>query len=96
MKTLDEFIVSLQAEEPESGLSPQLRSLWYDGKGNWDLAHSEVDHLNDVSSAWVHAYLHRKEGDVINADYWYRRAGKKRPTVPLEEWADLVKHFLHG
>ncbi len=55
------------------------------------------NHLDDRESAWVHAYLHRKEGDLTNADYWYRRANQRRPTVSLQkEWTALVDHFLHG
>lgn len=97
MRTLDDFIDALQRDEPEAGLSAQLKALWYDGKGNWGQAHAQVDHLTDAASAWVHAYLHRKEGDTANADYWYRRAGKSRPALSLdEEWADLVAYFLNG
>lgn len=95
MSSLAQFKESLSAEQPNTGLSPQLKSLWFDGKGNWDKAHAEVDHLNDQSSAWVHAYLHRKEGDTWNADYWYSRAGKTRPDIFLdEEWEQLVLAFL--
>jgi hypothetical protein len=51
--------------------------------------------VEDKNAAWIHAYLHRKEGDIWNADYWYKRAGKKRPSVSLgQEWEDLVKVFL--
>ena len=97
MRTLTEFITSLNAIEPKPSLSVQLKSLWYDGKGDWQLAHEQVDRLSDRESAWVHAYLHREEGDNGNADYWYRRAGKVRPETSLqEEWAALVEHFLHG
>ncbi|RZA03563.1 MAG: hypothetical protein EOP47_02435 [Sphingobacteriaceae bacterium] len=95
MDGLTKFKESLNAEQSGPGLSAQLKSLWYDGKGNWDKAHAEVDHLNDTASAWVHAYLHRKEGDTWNADYWYRRAGKTRPNISLdEEWEQLVLEFL--
>ncbi len=95
MENLNQFKESLNAEQPNAGLSPQLKSLWYDGAGNWDKAHAEVDHLNDQSSAWVHAYLHRKEGDTWNADYWYRRASKTRPNISLdEEWEQLVLEFI--
>jgi hypothetical protein len=95
MKTLSEFKASLTSNQPDSTLSPQLKSLWYDGKGDWDKAHTQVDHLEDKASAWVHAYLHRKEGDSGNADYWYRKAGKTRPDVSLdEEWEGLVAAFL--
>jgi len=95
MKSLTQFKESLTLEQPNNGLSAQLKSLWYDGKGNWHEAHAQVDHLNDKASAWVHAYLHRKEGDIWNADYWYKRAGKIRPDISLdEEWELLVLEFL--
>ncbi len=95
MKTLAEFKESLKSKQPISGLSAQLTSLWYDGKGNWNQAHAQVDHLTDRASAWVHAYLHRKEGDIWNADYWYNKAGRIRPNLSLdEEWEQLVLHFL--
>ena len=95
MKTLTEFKASLNAGEPDPNFTVQLKSLWFDGKGDWQMAHQQVDHLSDRESAWVHAYLHRKEGDTGNADYWYRRAGKVRPDIPsLQEWEMLVKHFL--
>jgi len=95
MKTLAEFKASLNLEQPDNGLSVQLKSLWYDGKCNWHQAHAEVDHQTDRESAWVHAYLHRKEGDIWNADYWYNKARKTRPNVSLEEeWEALVLYFL--
>lgn len=95
MKTLAEFKASLHSDQPDGGLSVQLKSLWYDGKGDWHRAHAQVDHLDDKPSAWVHAYLHRKEGDIGNAGYWYSRAGKTRPKVSLEEeWEQLVLQFL--
>lgn len=95
MKSLTQFKESFNLERPDAAMSPQLKSLWYDGKGSWQQAHAEVDHLNDQASAWVHAYLHRKEGDIWNADYWYRRTGKTRPDISLdEEWEQLVLEFL--
>lgn len=95
MKDLSEFKTSLTLENPPAGLSIQLKSLWYDGKGNWRKAHDLIDQLTDQPSAWVHAYLHRKEGDSWNADYWYNRARQKRPNVSLdEEWQQLVIAFL--
>jgi len=95
MKTLTEFKESLNLAEPNAGFSAQLRSLWYDGKGDWHQAHAQVDHLSDQASAWVHAYLHRKEGDISNADYWYNKARQTRPDISLEkEWEQLVAHFL--
>jgi hypothetical protein len=95
MKTLAEFKASLNLEQPAGGLPVQLKSLWYDGKGDWNEAHAQVDQLGDQASAWVHAYLHRKEGDIWNADYWYGKARQKRPNVSLdEEWEQLVLQFL--
>ena len=73
----------------------QLRSLWFDGKGNWDKAHDLINDLEDKESSWVHAYLHRKEGDDGNARYWYRKAGKEYFAGDLEdEWSDLVDYFI--
>ncbi|MBS1522101.1 MAG: hypothetical protein JST50_13950 [Bacteroidetes bacterium] len=96
MKTLAEFKESLNFEQPARELSAPLKSLWYDGKGDWHQAHAQVDHLNDQASAWVHAYLHRKEGDIWNADYWYNKARQSRPNLSLEEeWEQLVLHFLN-
>ena len=95
MQTLADFKGSLNLERPAAGISVQLKSLWYDGKCDWHKAHAQVDHLEDQESAWVHAYLHRKEGDSGNADYWYRKAHKTRPNLSLdEEWEQLVLHFL--
>jgi hypothetical protein len=81
----------------KDGVSPKdmsvyLEAMWYDAHGNWNKAHSLVDHLDDATASWVHAYLHRKEGDIWNADYWYRKAGRKRPDISLqEEWELIVK-----
>jgi len=93
--TFAEFIDSLQLDEPNQDLPISLRALWYDGKGDWDQAHHEVDHLNDLTSSRIHAYLHRKEGDIWNADYWYAKAKDIRPDISLEEeWEMLVMRFL--
>lgn len=95
MKTLTQFKESLNLKQPVIGLSAQLKSLWYDGKGDWSQAHAQVDRLSDKQSAWVHAYLHRKEGDIWNADYWYSKAKRVRPNISLEqEWEQLVLEFL--
>ena len=95
MNTFSSFKESLNQTTPDKKFSTVLKSLWYDGKGDWDAAHAQVDHLSDNNSAWVHAYLHRKEGDLWNADYWYAKAKKDHPLVSLEEeWENLVKQFL--
>ena len=89
------FKNSLQEKTPPNNISPNLEALWYDGKGNWTKAHDIADGNPYLEANWVHAYLHRKEGDDWNANYWYRRAGKTMPTVSLEEeWTQLVAYFL--
>ena len=89
------FKKSTEGELPPTGLPLSLTALWYDAKGDWRTAHSTIDSTEDKDAYWVHAYLHRKEGDIWNADYWYRRAGKTRPSVSLEdEWATITKALL--
>lgn len=89
------FDRSLTAEIPPEALTPILRALWLDRKGDWAGSHAIAQDLDTPDGAWVHAYLHRKEGDLWNADYWYRRAGRTRPAVSLgQEWEDLVSAFL--
>ena len=89
------FFESLEQTTPPMGLHEVASALWYDRKGDWHKAHSLVDGLEGSDAAWVHAYLHRKEGDLWSADYWYRRAGKKRPDLTLEkEWTELVNALL--
>ncbi len=91
----DRFNESLNQNNPPENSSDYLRALWYDAKDNWQKAHELIQDIEDKSAAWIHAYLHRKEGDIWNADYWYNRAGKKRPSVSLqEEWKDLVQAML--
>ncbi|TXK49004.1 hypothetical protein FVR03_07240 [Pontibacter qinzhouensis] len=92
---LTTFKESLSATAPPAGISVYLQALWFDAKGNWEKAHVLVQALPDKNAAWIHAYLHRKEGDAWNADYWYRRASKTRPAVTLEEeWEGLLKVLL--
>ena len=86
---------SLILETPSATLSVYLQALWYDAKGNWEKAHTLIQDVPDKTAAWIHAYLHRKEGDIWNADYWYTKAGKKRPSQTLEEeWVSIVKSFI--
>lgn len=95
MNNLQSFKESLVVDKPDGQLSTILKSLWYDAKGDWDQAHALIDQLGDRDSAWVHAYLHRKEGDIWNADYWYARAKKTRPSYSLEEeWSNLLAYFI--
>ena len=76
-------------------MSIYLKALWYAGKDEWDNAHKLIQDVEDKNAAWIHAYLHRKEGDIGNADYWYRRAGKFRSSLSLEEeWEEIVSALL--
>jgi hypothetical protein len=94
--TYDEFILTIENDEaPTPGLPLYIQALWWDAKGNWNKAHALIDALDDENSCRVHAYLHRKEGDTSNADYWYRRAGAKRPAVSLqEEWKVITAELI--
>ena len=95
MNNFSAFKDSLSQPVPPADLSVYLTALWYDGKGDWTTAHEQVDSLEDATACWVHAYLHRKEGDTWNADYWYRKANKKRPNISLdEEWQEIAKALL--
>ncbi|MGE0240689.1 MAG: hypothetical protein AB7F09_16250 [Parvibaculaceae bacterium] len=81
--------------EPPAGVSLALAALWWDAKGDWEKAHRCAQERDDEAGMWVHAYLHRKDGDLSNADYWYRRCRKTPPKVSLaEEWENLARSFL--
>lgn len=93
--TPDAFLASLRNQLPPPGLSPALEALWYDGRDDWHRAHEIAQDIDDETGAWVHAYLHRKEGDIGNAHYWYRRASVKPASGSLEsEWRAIVEALL--
>ena len=93
--TFDDFLRSIDNDHPAPQLSETLTSLWWDKKGNWDRAHSIAQAIPTVQGSAVHAYLHREEGVIWNADYWYSRAGRERPNITLEdEWKILVEEML--
>jgi hypothetical protein len=95
--TLDDFRRSLAATEPPVGLTLALAGLWWDGKGDWKRAHESAQQDEGIEAAWVHAYLHRKEGDQGNAEYWYRRAGKPVCGEPLDaEWRSIAAVLLRN
>lgn len=95
--TLDEFRETLVRDEPPRQLSLALSALWWDAKGNWKQAHEIAGQDEGPAAAWVHAYLHRKEGDLGNAGYWYARADQPRATTPLEqEWEQIAQSLLDG
>ena len=93
--TFHEFKESLLLPSAPQVVSNHLKALWYDAKGDWEKAHSIIQDIEDKNAAWIHAYLHRKEGDIFNADYWYNRAGRKRPALSLEkEWETIVEELI--
>ncbi len=93
--TLSEFKGACNSGNPPVGISDELLALWYDARGNWNRAHELVQETGGFTAYWVHAYLHRKEGDNSNASYWYRRIKKNIPPKSLEEeWSDLAEYLL--
>ena len=92
---LKKFNASLDGDAPPGGTGQALQALWYQAKGDWEHAHRLAQANDDRNSAWVHAYLHRVEGDNTNAGYWYRRAGKSLSSTPLKkEWEEIVVAIL--
>jgi hypothetical protein len=93
--TLAEFREGLSKPKPPAGLKPPLEALWYDARGDWDRAHRVVMGAKGRDAAWVHAYLHRKEGDLENARYWYRQAKRAEGTGALAtEWEAIAAALL--
>ena len=92
---LTTFRTSLSSPTPPLEANVYLQALWHEAKGHWDKAHELIQDLPDQNAAWIHAYLHRKEGDTWNADYWYRRANKTRPQTSLgQEWENITLALL--
>jgi hypothetical protein len=93
---LDEFRESLKQDgPPPAGLDYALTALWWDAKGDWKKAHESAQQDEGPAGAWVHAYLHRKEGDASNAAYWYRRADRTAASGPVEqEWVEIASELL--
>jgi hypothetical protein len=89
--SMTDFKASLANAKPADHLSPPLAALWWAAKGDWDAAHKIVMNEDSKAAAWVHAYLHRVEGDLSNAGYWYRRADKPAAKDALDaEWQRIV------
>lgn len=95
--TLEKFRGTLQEDSPPPSLTPLLAALWHDARGDWDAAHRLAQDVESPDGAWVHAYLHRKEGDLGNAGYWYRRANQPAATDALTvEWERIASSLLTG
>jgi hypothetical protein len=91
----EDFKKSLEDKNPPPNLPPLLKALWHDGRGDWQSAHELAQDVHTRDGSWIHAYLHRKEGDLANAGYWYSRAGKSVPSQSLEaEWESISRELL--
>ena len=95
--TLEQLEATLVGDGPPQGITNSLAALWYDGKGDWEQAHLIAQDIPTREGSWVHAYLHRKEGDEWNANYWYNRAGRTMPGCSLEqEWKEIADAMLNS
>ena len=93
--TFEEFKESLDTNNLYDFYSPALTALWWAAKGKWEEAHNIAQEMHTEEGSWIHAYLHRVEGDLSNACYWYSRAGKPPHKGELsQEWEELVTYFL--
>jgi hypothetical protein len=94
---LEAFQTSLAHDRPPGDLAAALQALWWDAKGDWDRAHECAQADEGMTGCWVHAYLHRKEGDPGNAAYWYRRADRPAAAGALaREWREIARSLLAG
>jgi hypothetical protein len=97
ISTVSGLRASLAAANPPAGLGVPLTALWWIAKDNWDKAHALVQGDGGSDAAWIHAHLHRIEGDLSNAAYWYRRAGRNPSSASLDaEWSEIAAALLGG
>ena len=97
--SFEDFLHCTKADAPPAGLGRALLALWLDARGDWEAAHTMAQEAGSGDGDWVHAYLHRKEGDEANAGYWYRRAGRPAPGVSGQdglraEWEAIARALL--
>jgi hypothetical protein len=93
--TLEEFRASVASGRRPGGLDTCLSALWDEARGDWKGAHETVQEESGEAAAWIHAYLHRKEGDLGNARYWYARAARPTSSAPHDdEWSEIVSALL--
>ncbi|WP_321827616.1 hypothetical protein [Maribacter dokdonensis] len=93
-KTYLEFEKSLEFTNVPKDWSNGLKAAWYDAKGYWEASHNIAQDMHNELGSWLHAYLHRKEGDRFNAGYWYRLANKEYPTITLDEELKVIVEFI--
>ena len=93
--TVDQFRATLADDSPPETLTAPLKAMWQVAKGNWEAAHSLAQAIEDETGSWIHAHLHRHEGDLGNAGYWYRRASQPIAQDSLAaEWTRIVSSLL--
>ena len=93
-KDFNQFLETLNSENPPKEWPSALKALWFDTKGNWNASHDIAQDLHNNLGSWIHAYLHRKEGDEFNAGYWYRMANRPIPTITLDEELKQMVEFV--
>ena len=95
--SFDTFILSLDGAAPPSFATPMLRAVWHGLRGDWDAAHDLAQAQDDLEGAWVHAWLHRIEGDLANAGYWYQRAGRQpRRDTTHDEGLEIARALIRS
>ena len=89
------FEAGLKHSRPPATWPEGLKAMWFDAKGNWEAAHNIAQDLDTLEGSWIHAYLHRKEGDAFNAGYWYQRAKREFPSHGLEaERLEIINSYF--
>lgn len=89
-----EFKSTLQLPTPPVDWSDPLKAMWFDAKGDWEASHNIAQDIHNEIGSWMHAFLHRKEGDQFNAGYWYRQAGKSYPNISLDEELQVIVEYI--
>ncbi|RXS96618.1 hypothetical protein [Silvibacterium dinghuense] len=93
--SLETLRAALREAHPPVGLTPLVEAMWWEAKGDWTRAHEIAQAIDSRDAAWVHAYLHRREGDEGNAGYWYRQAGRRAAHIPMDdEWREITEELL--
>ena len=96
-EAVDAFVLSLDRDRPAPDATPMLRAVWHGLRGDWDAAHELAQAQDDAEGAWVHAWLHRIEGDLGNADYWYRRAQRpSRRDETRDEGLEIARALMRS
>ncbi|MBT8307115.1 MAG: hypothetical protein KJN85_09270 [Maribacter sp.] len=90
----NQFIKNLNNQNPPREWPLTLKALWFDAKGNWEASHEIAQDIHTELGNWIHAYLHRKEGDEFNAGYWYRRANRPFPNYSLDDELEVIVNWI--